>query len=47
MGDEKSVIVNDNNSVKAIELRRPEPKSPKALVSLNEKNAERISSLYR
>lgn len=47
MGDEQSVIVNDYNSVKAIELRRLEAKDLKALVSLNEKNAERISSLYR
>jgi len=33
MGDEKSVIVNDYNSVKAIELRRVEAKDPKALAS--------------
>lgn len=31
MGDEKSVIINDNNSVKAIELRPLEAKDPKAM----------------
>ena len=33
MGDEKSVIVNDNNSAKTIELRRLEAKDPKASAS--------------